>query len=67
MDVKDIKFTVDDMVEILVTMSVNEYKEMYDGLLTQIYNEEELTEDKLPYCSEEEIICYNEEVEEYES
>jgi len=40
MDVKDIKFTVDDMVEILVTMSVNEYKEMYDGLLTQIYNEE---------------------------
>ena len=40
MDVKDIKFTVDDMVEILITMSVNEYKEMYDGLLTQIYNEE---------------------------
>ena len=64
MDVKDIKFTVDDMVEILVTMSVNEYKEMYDGLLTQIYNEEELTEDELPQCSEEEIIYYNEEVEE---
>ena len=40
MDVKDIKFTVDDMVEILITMSINEYKEMYDGLLTQIYNEE---------------------------
>ena len=63
MDVKDIKFTVDDMVEILVTMSVNEYKEMYDGLLTQIYNEEELAEDELPQCSEEEIIYYNEEVE----
>ena len=62
MDVKDIKFTVDDMVEILITMSVNEYKEMYDGLLTQIYNEEELTEDELPYCSEEEIIYYNEEI-----
>ena len=62
MDVKDIKFTVDDMVEILVTMSVNEYKEMYDGLLTQIYNEEELTEDELPQCSEEEIIYYNEEI-----
>ena len=62
MDVKNIKFTVDDMVEILVTMSVNEYKEMYDGLLTQIYNEEELAEDELPQCSEEEIIYYNEEV-----
>jgi len=62
MDVKDIKFTVDDMVEILVVMSVDEYKEMYDGLLTQIYNEEELTEDELPHCSEEEIICYDEEV-----
>ena len=67
MDVKNIKFTVDDMVEILVTMSVDEYKEMYDGLLTQIYNEEELTEDELPYCSEEEIICYNEEVNENDS
>ena len=64
MDVKNIKFTVDDMVEILVTMSVNEYKEMYDGLLTEIYNEEELAEDELPQCSEEEIIYYNEEVEE---
>ena len=62
MDVKDIKFTADNMVEILITMSVNEYKEMYDGLLTQIYNEEELTEDELPYCSEEEIIYYNEEI-----
>ena len=40
MDVKDIKFTADNMVEIIVMMSVEEYKEMYDGLLTQIYNEE---------------------------
>ena len=40
MDVKNIKFTVDNMVEIIVMMSVEEYKEMYDGLLTQIYNEE---------------------------
>ena len=66
MDVKDIRFTADNMVEILIVMPVDEYKEMYDGLLTQIYNEEELAEDELPQCSEEEIICYNEEVEENE-
>ena len=40
MDVKDIRFTADNMVEILIVMPVDEYKEMYDGLLTQIYNEE---------------------------
>lgn len=40
MDVKDIKFTSDNMVEIICIMTVEEYKEMYDGLLTQIYNEE---------------------------
>jgi hypothetical protein len=39
-EIKDIKFTQDNMVEILWTMTMDEYKEIYDGILTDIYNEE---------------------------
>jgi len=39
-EIKDIKFTQDNMVEILWIMTIDEYKELYDGMLTEIYNEE---------------------------
>ena len=40
-EIKDIKFTQDNMVEILWVMTMDEYKSMYDGILTEIYNKEE--------------------------
>ena len=39
-EIKDIKFTQDNKVEILWVMTMDEYKGMYDGILTQIYAEE---------------------------
>ena len=40
-EIKDIIFTQDNMVEILWVMTMDEYKSMYDGILTEIYNKEE--------------------------
>ena len=39
-EIKDVKFTQDNMVEILWVMTMEEYKDLYDGMLTEIYNEE---------------------------
>ena len=39
-EIKDIKFTQDNMVEILWVMTMEEYKGMYDGILTEIYDKE---------------------------
>ena len=39
-EIKDIKFTKDNKVEVLWIMTVDEYKELYDGILTEIYDKE---------------------------